>query len=37
MPSLTWATKSLPQLPPAALEMDSIIYPQGVGYPDALA
>ncbi len=35
MPSLNWATKSLPQLPPAALEMDSIIYPRGVGYPDA--
>ena len=33
MPSLNWATKSLPQLPSAALEMDSIIYPQGVGYP----
>jgi DNA modification methylase len=36
MPSLTWATKSLALLPPAALEMDSIVYPQGVGYPDAL-
>lgn len=35
MPSLTWATKSLPILPPAALEMDSIVYPQGVGYPEA--
>ncbi len=34
MPSLTWATKSLPEQSPAALEMDSIIYPQGVGYPD---
>jgi DNA modification methylase len=36
MPSLTWATKSLPIQPPSALEMDSIIYPQGRGYPDAL-
>ena len=35
MPSLTWVTKSLPIQPPAALESDSIIYPQGVGYPDA--
>ncbi len=36
MPSLTWATKSLPELPPAALEMDSIVYPQGAGYPGGL-
>jgi len=35
MPSLTWATKSSPTLPDTALEIDSIIYPQGVGYPDA--
>jgi DNA modification methylase len=35
MPSLTWATKSKPSLPTATLEMDSIIYPQGVGYPDS--
>jgi DNA modification methylase len=35
MPSLSWATKSLPQQLPAALEMDSVIYPQGVGYPGA--
>ncbi len=35
MPSLTWATKSLPIQPPATLEMDSVVYPQGVGYPDA--
>ncbi len=34
MPTLTWATKSLPSPPPAALEMDSIVYPQAVGYPD---
>jgi len=35
MPSLTWATKSTPSLPAAALEMDSIVYPQGTGYPDS--
>ena len=33
MPSINWATKSTPSLPSAALEMDSIVYPQGVGYP----
>jgi site-specific DNA-methyltransferase (adenine-specific) len=36
MPSLNWASKSLPQFPSAALEMDSIVYPQGAGYPNAL-
>ncbi len=35
MPSLTWATKSSPTLPDTALEIDSIVYPQGAGYPDA--
>jgi site-specific DNA-methyltransferase (adenine-specific) len=35
MPSLNWAAKSLPQPPDTALEIDSIVYPQGVGYPDA--
>ena len=35
MPSLIWDTKSLAIQPPAALEMDSIVYPQGVGYPSA--
>ena len=35
MPSLIWGTKTSPSLPPAALEMDSIVYPQGVGYPGA--
>lgn len=34
MPYLTWPTKSSPSPPPPALEMDSIIYPQGIGYPD---
>src|SRR4030042_3755838 len=33
MPSLTWATKSFGTIPPATLEMDSIVYPQGAGYP----
>jgi DNA modification methylase len=35
MPSLTWATKSVPPIPSANLEIDSIIYPKGVGYPHA--
>ena len=35
MPSLIWATKSTPSLPAVALEMDSIVYPQGMGYPDS--
>jgi DNA modification methylase len=35
MPSLTWATKSTPITPEAALVMDSIVYPQGSGYPGA--
>jgi DNA modification methylase len=34
MPSLTWATKLISPIPPAALEMESIVYPQGVGYPE---
>ncbi len=33
MPSLTWASKSLPAPVPASLGLDSIIYPQGAGYP----
>jgi DNA modification methylase len=37
MPSLTWATKSVPPIPPASLELDSIVYPKGVGYPNAPA
>jgi DNA modification methylase len=36
MPSLQWASKSNPQPVPAALNLDSIIYPRGDGYPDAL-
>jgi site-specific DNA-methyltransferase (adenine-specific) len=33
MPSLNWASKSTLSIQPAALETDSIVYPQGVGYP----
>ena len=33
MPRLTWASKTTPQPIPAALELDSVIYPQGAGYP----
>jgi DNA modification methylase len=36
MPSITWATKSTPNIPPASLEIDSLVYPQGVGYPSDL-
>jgi DNA modification methylase len=35
MPQLTWATKSSPKPEPATLELDSIIYPNGAGFPDA--
>jgi len=35
MPSLHWASKTPPEPVPATLELDSIVYPQGVGYPDA--
>lgn len=33
MPSLTWASKSAPAPVPASLGLDSILYPQGAGYP----
>jgi DNA modification methylase len=33
MPTLTWATKANLTPPPASLEMDSIVYPHGSGYP----
>jgi DNA modification methylase len=36
MPNLTWDSKTQPQPVPAALELDSIIYPNGNGYPDAV-
>ena len=34
MPELTWQGKGLAQTAPASLARDSIIYPNGVGYPD---
>jgi DNA modification methylase len=34
MPTLTWPSKSLPDPEPATLALDSIVYPQGRGYPD---
>lgn len=37
MPSLNWPTKNIPQPVPEALELDSVVYPQGRGYLDALA
>jgi site-specific DNA-methyltransferase (adenine-specific) len=33
MPSLTWPSKSIPSLNPAELLLDSVLFPQGVGYP----
>ena len=36
MPTLTWATKKQPEPVEAALEMDSQIYPGGIGYPSAV-
>jgi len=35
MPVLTWSSKSTPAPVPSALEMDSLIYPQGRGYPNS--
>lgn len=35
MPSLTWDSKTPPQPIPAALETDELVYPQGLGYPNA--
>ncbi len=35
MPTLHWASKPIPLPVPAVLETDSIVYPSGVGYPDA--
>jgi DNA modification methylase len=32
MPTITWATKSLPEITPAPLVADSIVYPRGEGY-----
>jgi site-specific DNA-methyltransferase (adenine-specific) len=36
MPTLTWPSKALPLPEPADLRLDSIIYPQGHGYPGEL-
>jgi DNA modification methylase len=36
MPSLNWATKTKSSIKPTTLEVDSIVYPQGVGFPDAI-
>ena len=35
MPLLTWASKTPPRPVPATLELDSLVYPGGTGYPDA--
>ncbi len=36
MPRLTWASKTAPQPIPATLELDSVVFPQGAGYPGAV-
>jgi DNA modification methylase len=35
MPILTWPSKALPDLEPADLILDSVLYPRGFGYPGA--
>ncbi len=35
MPILTWPSKALPDPEPADLILDSVLYPRGLGYPDA--
>ncbi len=37
MPLLTWDSKTSPQPIPAGLQLDTIVYPQGKGYPDTPA
>ncbi|MGE5252108.1 MAG: DNA-methyltransferase [Bacteroidota bacterium] len=37
MPLLTWPHKHLAEPAPAALRLDSVVYPHGCGYPDAAA
>jgi DNA modification methylase len=37
MPILTWPSKTLPDLEPASLIPDSVIFPNGLGYPDQKA
>ncbi len=34
MPQITWPGKTLREPAPAALNLDSLVYPQGQGYPD---
>jgi site-specific DNA-methyltransferase (adenine-specific) len=34
MPSLTWPGKTLPPSQPASLTLDTVIHPNGAGYPD---
>jgi DNA modification methylase len=34
MPALNWASKKTPEPIPAALKLESILYPQGAGYPN---
>lgn len=36
MPTLTWPNKSSPKPIEASLTIDSVVYPQGHGYPEAL-
>lgn len=36
MPTLNWATKSFSSFPAPTLETDSLVYPQGVGYPQQI-
>jgi len=36
MPTLTWPSKALPDPEPTDLILDSLIYPRGCGYPDAV-
>lgn len=35
MPSITWSGKRLAEPAPASLKLDSLLYPQGCGYPNA--
>jgi DNA modification methylase len=36
MPTLEWDSKVTPQPLPGTLRLDSLVYPQGTGYPDTL-
>jgi len=36
MPTLSWASKALPELVPASLTLESVIHPHGMGYPHAI-